>query len=143
MKKLGRPASGPKLKVLEPVKKRYPNPPPGMNPAARTVWHRVCRSFSVGFYTPQHYDLLRAYSEASALHIKAVRELREGEEVITQKNGVIKINPWIHIMEKSSSSMASLGTKLQLHKSNTLTSRGQEENQSKPASKRKGLLFTD
>ena len=130
-----------KLTVLETTQKRWPNPQPGMNKTARTVWHRVVKAYPWDYFKPQHYDLLRAFCESSALHKKAIKELKKDGEVITQDNGVMKENPWVGIMDKMAGRMQGLGVKLQITKSATLASRHHDDIQEKPKSKREGLLF--
>jgi len=125
-----------KIKVLEPIKIRRPNPPRGMTKPARTVWLRIVRAYPPDHFKPQHFDLLRSYSESCALNKKATKELsRNGYCIENLKTGVIKESPWVGIMEKTAGKIASLSVKLKL---NVL-----EKNPGKakkPKSRREGLL---
>ncbi len=141
MGKRGPEPKNPKLTILDASAKRFPNPPPGMTPSARTVWHRVVKAHLWDYFKPQHYDLLRVYCEASSLHKKAIKELKDGGEVITQDNGVMKENPWVGIMDKMAGRMQGLSVKLQITKNATIYGHGNHEFQEKPKSKREGLLF--
>jgi len=59
------------IRVLAPVKKRRPNPKPGMSPKARTIWLKIVRAYPPDHFKPQHTGMLRAYCEAEALHDRA------------------------------------------------------------------------
>jgi len=126
-----------KLTILESAKIRRPNPPRGMTKPARTVWLRIVRAFPPDHFRPQHYDLLRSYSESCALNKKAVKELsKNGHCIENLKTGVIKESPWVGIMEKTAGKIASLSVKLKL---NVLEKSPGKP--TKPKSKREGLLF--
>lgn len=132
----------PKLTILNPVKKRYPNPAPGMTANARTTWHRIVKAYPPGHFKPQHYDQLRAYCEAAALHRKAILGIKTDGEVITNvKTGVIKESPWIGIMDKMAGRMQGLAVKLGITKNATIVSRGESGESTKPKSKRAGLIY--
>lgn len=135
------PKTGGIRRVIEPVKKQYPNPPPGTSKNARTVWLRITRAFEPDHFRPYQYDLLRVYCEAAAAHKKAMREVFKNGEVITQPNGVTKESPWIGISGKMGTTMTSLSTKLGLNVNSTLVARGKIKDTAKPKSKRDGLLF--
>ena len=141
MGKRGPKTVNPKIVLLSPMEKRYPNPQPGMSENARTVWKRIVRAYPCDYFKPQHSDLLRSYCESSALHKKAVHELSKSTEVITQDNGVMKENPWVGVMAKMDGCMRSGAVKLGITKNATIASREGEYDQSKPKSKREGLLF--
>lgn len=127
--------------IVERVKNRYPNPQPGMTQNARTVWHRIVRSFEPDHFKPYQYDLLRTFCEASASHKKAIFEIKIGGEVIEQTNGVIKESPWVGVAIKMSAQMATLSSKLGLNINSTLANRGKAGKATEPKSKRDGLLF--
>jgi len=130
------------LKVLNAPRLRYPNPAPGMTANARTTWHRICHSYSVGHFKPHQYDLLRVYCEAAASHRKAILEMKKEGEVIKQVNGVTKKNPWKDIEVQMANVMAGLSTKLQLNMNPTIAARGIKSKIQKPKSKREGLLYS-
>jgi P27 family predicted phage terminase small subunit len=131
------------LKVLNERRLRYPNPQPGMTRNARTTWHRIVKAYPKDHFKPQHYDLLRAFCEASASHRKAILEMKKNGQVIKQANGVIKKSPWKDIEVQMNSTMATLSTKLGLSKNNTLVGRlkGQDGNVNTSSSNRKGLIY--
>ena len=131
-----------KLTVLEPIKRRYPNPQPGMTKNAQAVWHRIVKSFPKDHFRPYQYDLLRAYCEASMSHKKAIKELAKNGEVITQKNGVMKSSPWNEVVSKNAAILASLSVKLGFNEYSTLKNRGKAPAAAKPRSKRSGLIFS-
>jgi len=135
---------GPKSKGLtvlpKPTNKRK-SPIPGMTKAARTIWIRIVGAYAPDHFKPQHYGMLRAYCEAEALHNRAILGILEGGDLIEQKNGVIKENPYIGMEIKSLSAMAQLGTKLGITYNATTVSKGDAGKNSKPKSKREGLLF--
>ena len=122
--------------------KRWPNPQPGMSEPARTAWKRIVKAYPYDHFKPQHYDQLRAFCEASAMHKKAVKALRKEGEVITQANGVMKENPWVGIMDKMAGRMQGLAVKLGITKNATINSKGGATGEApKPKSKRAGLIF--
>ena len=140
MTKRGRKPHG-TLPLLEPVKRRFPNPPPGMSNNARTVFHRIVRSFEPDHFRPYQYDLLRVYSESSATYKKAMLEVHKNGAVITQLNGVTKISPWVDVAMKASATMISMSVKLGLTMNATLVNRGKASKAPEPKSRRDGLLF--
>ena len=119
--------------------KQKPRPLPGMTAPARAVWKRVVDAHPAEFFKPQHLDQLRAYCEAAALHKQATSEIAKQGAVITQRNGVVKANPWCTIQTTAAQTMASMGTKLGIN--NNSTRKSGEIEEKKPASKRKGLMF--
>jgi phage terminase small subunit len=129
------------LKPVKPAVPRRPNPMIGMAPTARTVWLRTVKAYPVDHFKPQHYGMLRAYCEAEALNKKAASKMVEMGEVIEQKNGVMKQNPYNQIFQNTCSIMAQLGTKLGITKNNTTVNRGVKGSVPKPKSKRDGLIF--
>lgn len=135
------PKSRPKVRFIESAEKRYPVPPRGMSKNARTVFHRVVRAFPPDHFRPYQYDLLRVFSEASALHKKSMSEINKNGAVITQSNGITKVNPWVDISAKAASTMTSLSVKLSLTVNATLANRGKVPEAPRPKSKRDGLLF--
>jgi len=129
------------MRMVEPIMRRRPTPPPGMSVNARTTWLRIVKSFPPEHFKPYHYDLLRLYCEAAASHRKATREINKLGEVITQENGITKANPWVNIALQMSSQMATICTKLGLNMNSTLANRGKIGTATEPKSKRDGLLF--
>ena len=140
MNKRGRKPSG-TMPMLEPVKKRFPNPPPGMSKNARTVFHRIVRSFEPDHFRPHQYDMLRIYAEAATTHKKAMREIHKNSAVITQLNGVTKISPWMDVATKAAGTMISVSVKLGLTMNATLVNRNKSGYAPRSKSKRDGLLF--
>jgi len=138
-------ARGPKsktnIKVLPPSKIRRPNPHRGMTPDARGIWLRIVKAYPRDHFKPQHYGFLRAYCEAEALNKKAITMIAQSDPLIQQKNGVIKQNPYISIMQNTATTMATLGVKLGITVNNTTVNRGKGGSVTKPKSKREGLLF--
>ena len=135
------PTSKSGIKVLDPVEIKRPNPLPGMSTKARTVWLRIVNAYPRGHFKPQHYDQLRAYCDASAMHKEASEALIKSSLLIKQPNGVVKENPYIGIMDKMAGRMQGLAVKLGITKNNTLAARGQAGESTKPKSKRAGLLY--
>jgi len=81
------------------------------------------------------------YCCACVLHKKAEHEVEVSGEIIQQKNGVVKENPYINIAFKSQASATALATKLGITVNNTTAARGVKGSVPKPKSKREGLLF--
>lgn len=129
------------ISLVPPLKKRWPNPAPGMTKNARTTWHRICHSYPAGHFKPHQYDLLRVYCEASASHRKAILEMKKDGQVITQSNGVTKKNPWKDIEVQMANVMGAMSTKLGLSANSTMAAKGIKGNDVKPKSKRSGLIF--
>ena len=129
------------IRVLAPVKKRRPNPKPGMSPKARTIWLKIVRAYPPDHFKPQHTGMLRSYCEAEALHDRAVAAIIKSGDIIKQPNGVVKENPYINIEIKATNVMSQLGTKLGITANATTVARGDGGANTKPKSKREGLLF--
>jgi P27 family predicted phage terminase small subunit len=83
-----------------------------MSGPARSVWKRIVKSLPHDSFSGYHLDLLRAYCEAAARNKEASRHITKEGAVIKQDNGIIKTNPWCAIETQTSSTLASLGTKL-------------------------------
>jgi P27 family predicted phage terminase small subunit len=135
---------GPKpqgLTILPAPKNKRKSPMPGMTKPACRIWTRIVGSYQPDHFKPQHYDMLESYCEAAALRKKATKEIEETGELIEQKNGVIKQNPYLQIYQNSCSIMAQLGTKLGITYNATTVSKGDTGHNTKPKSKREGLLF--
>ena len=130
-----------KITVLNQVKAKRPKPLPGMTSTARAIWKRAVDAYPPDHFKPQQYDLLMAYCEAGALHRKAVREIYKDSPVIEQKNGVIKENVWVGIMDKMAGRMQGLSVKLQFPCNATAMTRGESGDAPKQKSKRAGLMF--
>ena len=134
------PDPAPKMHVLPAPKNKRKSPMPGMTKPARVIWTRVMKAYDVDHFKPQHYDVLKAYCEAVALHDRAIMAIKKSGDLIKQKNGVVKENPYINIEIKSSNVMSQLGTKLGVTYNATTVSKGDTGNNSKPTSKRDGLM---
>jgi len=135
---------GPKsanMKILPPVKIRRPKPVKGMQPKDRAIWKRVVDVYPPDHFKPQHYDLLRMYCSTCVMQEKAEYEIGKTGEIIEQKNGVIKENPYINIENKAKQAAMALATKLGITVNNTTVNRGKGGSATKPKSKRAGLLF--
>jgi P27 family predicted phage terminase small subunit len=131
-----------KMTVLNSVDRRWPNPLPGMTPPARQVWKRIVKAYPYNHFKPQHLDQLRAYCEAAAIHKEARHNLKKSGLLVTQPNGVTKENPYIGIMDKMAGRMQGLAVKLGITKNATInTVKGDQSSETKPKSKREGLLF--
>lgn len=139
MGKRGPKPKGFKGEVLPAPKARRPNPQPGMNQAARTVWLRIVKAYPREHFKNQHLDLLRSYCEASAMHKRCTQLLAKEDMVITQGNMVKKENPLIGIIDKMAGRMQGLSVKLGISVNNT-TARTEPGSGSKPKSKRSHLL---
>ena len=137
MAKIGRPAGGHKLRIINPVVKSRPMPIPGMTRYARVVWKKIVESHPPDHFKPCSLEQLRAYAEAASSHKKAILEIRKTGEIITQENGVTKRNPWCLERDACAGVMSSISTKLQLN----INSTKQASEAPKPKSKREGLLF--
>jgi P27 family predicted phage terminase small subunit len=128
------------IKVLKPIIPKRLRPPKGLSSKARHVWKTVVNAYPVGHFRPQHRELLRMYCTACVLQKKADHEVEVSGEIIEQKNGVIKENPYINIAFKAQASATALATKLGITVNNTTVNRGIKGSVSKPKSKRAGLL---
>ena len=128
------------LKVINKKILKYPRAEPGMTKSARTVWHRIVKSFPHDHFKPHQYDLLRAYCEASASHRRAILEMEENGEIVSTAAGGIKKSPWKDIEVQMNGSMTSLATKLGLSVNATIASKGIKGIAPKPKSKRGDLI---
>jgi phage terminase small subunit len=129
------------LTVLKPVKRRRPNPLPGMSTMARSVWLRVVNVYEPGHFKPQHYDLLRMYCEFSARNKRAEAAIAKSGDLIKQSNGVVKPNPYNAIALTTAAQATAIATKLGITYNATTVSKGDTGQNSKPKSKREGLIF--
>lgn len=106
---------GPKpkrLKIVSPAAPKRPDPPRGMSPKARAIWHRVTGAHAPNHFKPQHLDLLRMYCYYCVLEKDAeLGAYREGI-VTKQINGGSKESPYITIGIKAQAAAAALATKL-------------------------------
>ena len=138
------PQPKPNIHELPAPKIRRPVPVVGMTSKARTVWHRVVKAYPREHFQPQHFDLLMAYCEASALRKHATQmALKDNYTDHNFKTGVTKESHWVGIMDKMAGRMQSLATKLGITKNATIVKRGgkgQQGSSTKPKSKRDGLL---
>ena len=125
-----------------------PNPMPGMPEGARTVWKRIVSAMPAGYFSPQHYDALRAFCVASYRHSKAVAQLEKLEDgldlledakVIAQLVGGM-LNHWQRVKTAEANIISSQGTKLGIHKNSTWNERHGEPPEKKPKSKRGDLI---
>jgi P27 family predicted phage terminase small subunit len=129
------------MTVLNATTKKWPNPLPGMTPPARYVWKRIVRAYPYNHFKPQHLDQLRAYCEAAAIHKQAIKDMQVAGMLTKQSNGVIKESPYIGIADKMAGRMQGLAVKLGITKNATINTRGESGSETKPKSKREGLLF--
>jgi P27 family predicted phage terminase small subunit len=132
-----KPAGSQNMRVLDPPKTRRPNPLPGMSPPARTVWKRIVHQFPHDHFRPHHFDQLRAYCEASAIHKEARDELNKTGLLIEQPNGVTKESPYVGIMDKMAGRMQGLAVKLGITKNATLNRDPKEQPEEKPSGRLK------
>ena len=136
---------GPKpsgLTILPAPTNKRKSPMPGMTKPACRIWTRTIASYAPDHFKPQHYGMLRAYCEAEALRDMATRESVKAKYIcINLKTGVEKESPWVGIESKAASTMAQLGTKLGITYNATTVSKGDTGQNSKPKSKREGLIF--
>src|SRR5210317_154952 len=136
------PGSGQKMRVVEPTRKRPPNPHQGMSENAKTVWRRIVNSLSTDHFKPYQYDLLRAYCELANSNKNAIKMVDKQGEVITQENGIIKRNPWLDVALQTASQMSTMSAKLGINANSTLVDRRKIKGaESPPKSKRDDLLF--
>ena len=130
------------MHVLPAPKNKRKSPMPGMTKPARVIWSRVVKAYPVDHFKPQHYDILKAYCEDAALRDKAERMLEEvGHVSMNPKTGIEKESPWMGIKNKAENLMSQLGTKLGITYNATTVSRGDTGQNSKPKSKREGLVY--
>jgi len=129
------------MHVLPAPKNKRKSPMPGMTKPAMVIWTRTIKAYPADHFKPQHYGILRAYCEAEALHNRAIMAIAKGDDVVKQANGVEKENPYIGIEVKSGNLMSQLGTKLGITYNATTVSRGDTGQNSKPKSKREGLVY--
>lgn len=142
MGKRGQKPERAKLHVLEKSAPRYPNPLPGMTAPARTVWKRIVKQFPERHFLPHHYDQLRAYCEACAMHKAMVSDVqKEGHVVTNALTGVVKENPKIGIMDKMAGRMQGMAVKLGITKNATINNDPKSQPLDKPKDIRKGLMF--
>ena len=128
------PKSKTNIRVLDPVKKRRPNPLKGMSKSARNIWLRTVRTYPPDFFSNAQLGLLKAYCEAEASLDIALKEIRKNGQCIKQDNGIQKRSPWAAERDSLIQVMASLSTKLKLNDKQAPQVR-------KPKSKWDGLLF--
>jgi P27 family predicted phage terminase small subunit len=134
-------ARGPKpdgqQKPIDLVPARYPDPLPGMLKSEKDIWIRIVRAYPEGHFRPQHYDLLKAYCEASveATNLKK-RIMREGY-LVAGFGGVDKAHPLFAQVNAARSFMASASTKLGITNNTATKSKGEKPKKSK----REGLMF--
>ena len=133
-----------KLYVLSHSPRVRPEPMECMTDKAKDVWVRIVDAYPPEHFKPQHYDLLRAFCEASAIHEKLISDL-EKENVVIKQEGrystVYKENPIIATMDKMAARMQGLSVKLQISVNANNASRGKAGEPEKPKSKRSGLLY--
>ena len=132
-----------KLTIVAPARRDHPRPAVGMTRNARTVWHRIVKSYPYDHLKPQHFDQLRAYCESSAMFKKVVSEIQKSGQVIIQNNGIQKRNPWTLGRDAYAALMAQLSAKLGINKNSTAASRDDAGSAKKPRSKRDGLMVGD
>lgn len=130
-----------KLLLLKQVQEKRPVPLPGMTKPAQTVWKRIVGAYKPGHFRPQHYDLLRVYCEAVAIHKKMVQEIKKSGLIVEQPNGITKEHPAVTIMDRMAARMQGLSVKLQINVNATQATRGEAGGPEKP--KRNGLLYDD
>lgn len=128
------PTGGPKASG----KLRKPN---HLSSYAKGVWDRCVASMPYDFYKPAERELLAAYCEAAALHRKAILQIRKEKEVVQGKEGQPYANPWVSILNRQATLLASLGTKLGLDPAARSTINGPTD-QVRPTSKFAGLAKT-
>ena len=135
---------GPKstgLTILPAPKNKRKSPMPGMTKPARVIWIRIMGSYPADHFKPQHYGMLRAYCEAEAIANDAFVQIGKVGKLVKNSTGGVKQNPYLQIYQNASSVMAQLGTKLGITYNATTVARGDTGHNSKPKSKREGLLF--
>ena len=135
---------GPKsagLKVLPSLTNKRKSPMPGMTKPARQIWTRIIGAYEPDHFKPQHYDQLRAYCEAASIATDAFGQIDKVGKLVKNSTGGVKQNPYLQIYQNACSVMAMLGTKLGITYNATTVSRGDTGYNSKPKSKREGLIF--
>ena len=136
------PADKKNIRVLDIPKHRRPAPLPGMTKQARYVWKRIVEQFPPEHFKGHHYDQLRAYCEAAAIHKEMITDIqKEGYVITNKKTGVTKENPKIGIMDKMAARIQGLAVKLGITKNATITRDPKQQPEDKPKSKRSGLMF--
>ena len=136
------PGSGQKMRVVEPTRKRPPNPHQGMSENAKTVWRRIVNSLSTDHFRPCQYDLLRSYCELANSNKNAIKMVDKLGEVITSENGKMQRNPWLDVALQTSSQMSTLSAKLGINANSLMVDRCKVKGpENKPKSARDDLLF--
>ena len=136
------PGAGQKMRVVEPTRKRPPNPHQGMSENAKTVWRRIVNSLSTDHFKPYQYDLLRSYCELANSNKNAIKMVDKLGEVLTSENGKMQRNPWLDVALQTSSQMSTLSAKLGINANSTLVDRRKiKPADTTPKSPRDGLLF--
>jgi P27 family predicted phage terminase small subunit len=135
-------ARGPKpdgqQKPVALVPGQYPKPMVGMLAPEKTVWNRIVRAFPEGHFRPQHYDLLRAFCEASVEATRLKKKIRKEGDTVAGFGGVKKANPLFPVVNAARSFMASASTKLGITNNSATKSKGDKPEKK---SKREGLMF--
>ena len=130
-----------KIKSLPDPRVRRPMPLRGMSEKGRAVWMKIINAYPIDFFKPQHLGLLRMYCEADALAKIAQHEARKVNFTDSNPKSLVnKPSHWLNIKSQAVSEAISLATKLGITKNNTTVARGQKGNETKPKSKREGLL---
>ena len=135
-------ARGPKpdgqQKPIDLVPAKYPRPLVGMLAPEKTVWNRIVRAFPEGRFRPQHYDLLRAFCEASVEATRLKKKIRKEGDTVAGFGGVDKANPLFAQVNAARSFMASASTKLGITNNTATKSKGEKPDKK---SKREGMLL--
>lgn len=118
-----------KISIIVPRERERHKPFTSMSEAAKVVWRRIVSDLPADFFKDHELDQLRAYCECAMQNARAAAELRKkkgGGAVLlvdTKFGPRLMKNPWFDIHKETSSTMATLGTKLRLNKNSKLTNK--------------------
>jgi phage terminase small subunit len=151
-------ARGPKpasrLAVIKPKTVKRPNPPAGMEQRPRNLFKKIVNANTVDTFDAETVVMLAAFCDMEHQRYLAAKKVNEFGAVIQNevyvppdlatfgdpdapeipKQYTFTENPWYKIMKETTSSMATLSTKLR--KKGVSTDKSQVE-----VSSRKGLMF--
>jgi len=142
-----------KLSVINPTKKKRPNPPFGMVARSRNLFKKIVNDNPVDTFSPELVILLAAFCDMenqrylSTKKVEAYGVVIQNEVYIPQnlatacdpdaiKQYTYIENPWYKVMKETTASLGALSAKLRAGGVKTTKSEKKE-----PVSKRDGLMF--
>ncbi len=103
-----------KIKPDIPVSLGQPVCPDHLNEYARKTWNLITDNMPSRLYGAVDTNVLAAYCVAASLHRDCVIELKSSGAVVTGEGGAPYQSPWISILNRQASLIATLGTRLGL-----------------------------